>query len=228
MKRTLSGNLAGNPTQKNSGTGTVDDNEKNNQQDTEASNDGAPAMHGPNANAVARNNPALAFDQEYELPDWEEFAQMLPHAPPVESRRNASVEEHPSASDDERSTEEFSSEESSSSSFDETIATKIFEGLAPGEKMIKIEKSSARQLREILEVCKQQAQITSLDIDRSESSSGFTVEIQEALTDFFKTQHTIESLWLMSGVSSPNSIISAVTNFTAPEYCANKYIYPKS
>ena len=195
MKRTLSDNLAANPTQTNSNTQTVDDKDENRQQDTEAANDGAPAMRAPNADAPVRNHPLLAFDPDEELPNWEEFAQMLPHTPPVDNLRDASEEVPSSVSDDELITEEWSSEESSSNSFDGNIGTKISAGLTPEHDTIVVCRSSVRELIGILDFCKLNPQITNLKI-APPIASPLSLKAQEKLIEFFSNYQSIRELHL--------------------------------
>lgn len=159
MKRSLSGELPPSPSQNSSLDSKPSDNEESRQRQVLATDGGAPTMHSPAAKDPPLTNPLLGFDVDAELPGWEEFAQMLPHTPPVENPRNALDDETSSVNDDERSTEEWSSEDSSSGSFDEDIGKKISDGLVAGHNAVTVRRSSVRELNEILDVCKRHSQV---------------------------------------------------------------------
>lgn len=148
------------------------------------------------ANDPAPANPLPGFDVDAELPDWEEFARMLPHTPPVENRRHASGDDVSSVSRDERSAREWWSTKSSSSSIDETVVTRMVAGIAPGNNTIVVGRPSANELTEILEVCKRSPQITILEINPPTNST-FPLNAQEKLIEFFSDHQSIRELRLV-------------------------------
>ena len=194
MKRTHSGDLSPNPSPTSSNNGATNNRNQNQPQQADANRQRAPAMQAPAANDPAPQNPWLAFDLDEELLDWGEFAQILPHTPPVENRRSASEEEASSVSDDEYTTEESSAEEPSRD-FEEGIGTKISAGLEPGHDMIVVRTSSVRELTEILDICKRHPQIKILKI-APKIISKFTLKAQEKLIEFFSNSQSVRELHL--------------------------------
>jgi hypothetical protein len=194
MKRTHSGDLSLNPSPTSSNNGATNNRNQNQQQQADANRQRAPAMQAPAANDPAPQNPWLAFDPDEELLDWDKFAQMLPHTPPVENRRATSEEEASSVSDDEYTTEESSAEEPSRD-FEEGIGTKISAGLKPEQDTIVVYRSSVRELIEILDFCKLNPQITTLKITPL-MDSPLPLEAQEKLIEFFSNYQSIRELRL--------------------------------
>ena len=189
MKRTLSGDLSPNPSPTGSNNGATNNRNQNQQQQADANRQRAPAMQAPAANDPPPANPLFGLDIDTPLPDWDEFAQMLPHTPPVENRRAASEEEASSVSDDEYTTEESSAEEPSRD-FEEGIGTKSSAGLKPEQDTIVVNRSSVRELTEILDICKLNPQITTLQI-YPPMNSPLPLKEQEKLIEFFSTYQSV-------------------------------------
>lgn len=189
MKRTLSGDLSPNPSPTGSNNGATNNRDQNQQQQADANRQRAPAMQAPAANDPPPANPLFGLDIDTPLPDWDEFAQMLPHTPPVENRRATSEEEASSVSDDEYTTEESSAEEPSRD-FEEGIGTKISAGLEPEQDTIVVNSSSVRELTEIFDICKLNPQITTLQI-YPPMKSPLPLKEQEKLIEFFSTYQSV-------------------------------------
>jgi hypothetical protein len=205
MKRTHSGDLSLNSSPTSSNTGATNNRNQNQQQQADANRQRAPAMQAPAANDPPPANPLFGLDVDTPLPDWEEFAQMLPHTPPVENRRDASDDEALSASDDDRSTKEWSFDETSSN-YEEGIGMKISAGVtAEGHDTIIFRGSSVRELGEFLDICKRHPQITIFKIAPAMIST-FTLKAQEKLIEFFSNHHSIRELHFEFCAQSESSI----------------------
>jgi len=204
MKRTLSGDLSPNPSPTSSNNGATNNRNQNQQQQADANRQRAPAMQAPAANDPPPANPLFGLDVDTPLPDWEEFAQMLPYTPPVENRRATSEEEASSVSDDEYTTEESSAEEPSRD-FEEGIGTKSSAGLKPEQDTIVVNRSSARELIEILDFCKLNPQITALEINPP-MNSPLPLEALEKLIEFFSNYQSIRELRLYLNLTGKASI----------------------
>jgi hypothetical protein len=204
MKRTLSGDLSPNPSPTGSNNGATNNRDQNQQQQANANRQRAPAMQAPAANDPPPANPLFGLDVDTPLPDWEEFAQMLPHTPPVENRRAASEEEASSVSDDEYTTEESSAEEPSRD-FEEGIGTKSSAGLKPEQDTIVVNRSSVRELTEILDICKRNPQITALQINPPMNSQ-LPLKALEKLIEFFSNHQSIRELRLYLNSTGKASI----------------------
>lgn len=194
MKRTPIGERSPNPSTTHSRNRAEDSADQDHQQQANSNQDRTPNMHAIAANDPAPANSLFDLDADAELPDWDEFEQMLPHTPPVENRRNAPDDEASSLRDDELSTGGWSPDESSSGDIDENIGTKISAGLAPLHDTISVRRSSVRELNQILEVCKCNPQITALKIEPDFEPHKLTQKFQESLIEFFKRNHTIQRI----------------------------------
>lgn len=204
MKRTLSGDLAPTPSSTHSLNDQPAELNENQHQQQAVANDGEPTMHTPNANDPIADNPLLGFEAGEELPDWEEFAQMLPHTPPVENRRDVQDDEDFSSSEDVVSSLDPSTEDSAASIFDEDIITHIREGINSGNDTVTIRNFCAREVTETLELCKQNTKITYLRIDSPQyPSDSRQATITRLLTEFFEECHSVRSFEIRGHAFGP-------------------------
>jgi hypothetical protein len=216
MKRTLSGDLAPTPTQTNSLNDQPAELNESQHQQQAAANDGEPTMHTPNANDPTAENPMFRFDVGEELPDWEEFAQMLPHTPPAEHSRDGHDDDELSTSEDERSTSAWSYEDSGTSDFDEGAAAKILEGIDSGNDTVAIRNLGFREVNEILEICKKNPQVSRLQMNRAMFTSPPRRSTIRSLTDFF-TRHQSVRRFELTSTAFPNTKIDV--NLLSSLFC---------
>lgn len=206
MKRTLSGDLAPKPSQTHSVDDQPADVNPNQHQQQAAAHDGAPTMHTPNANDPTAENPLFGFDVGGELPDWEEFAQMLPHTPPAERSRDGHDDDELSTSEDERSTSAWSYEDSSTSDFDEGAAAKTLEGINSGHDTVTIRNLGFREVNEMLEICKKNPNVSRLQVKRGPVAPPPRRSTIRSLTDFF-TRHQSVRRFELTGAGIPQTKI---------------------
>lgn len=201
MKRTHSGDLSLNSSPTSSNNGATNNRNQNQQQQADANRQRAPAMQAPAANDPPPANPLFGLDVDTPLPDWEEFAQMLPHTPPVENRRDASDDEALSASDDEGSAKEYVSEGSSSDDGDKSI------GANSSIRAISVHYPDASELDEILASCQSNPQITELEV---EDVREFGTELQQRLINFFGNYRTVQKFFIESPLDSEEEMNPAL------------------
>jgi hypothetical protein len=201
MKRTHSSEPSSNPSHSNLMNGAPTQSGQEHQPQGNGAAPAAPTLYTPPGQDTTTEDPLTAFYENAELTDWDAYAQMLPHTPPIAANRNTENMQDSEVSEDERSENDASVDGLSASDSDNNSDERTQTHFFIETKTAKITSFKSADLSKQLEICKHNASLTELEIPGSDESDSTDEEFTEnpqqtlkTLSEFFKGPQNIQRI----------------------------------